>query len=75
MSGVRCIRSAGERGGGVGDVGAPERFGHEFLRKAILGAKTHEAVEVAERHSRFVGGTQAGGKVGHRLHGTGGAQA
>lgn len=63
VSGVRRIRSACERGGGVGDVGATERFGHELLREAILGAQTHEAVEVAERHSRFVGGTQAGGKI------------
>ena len=54
MSGVRRIRSAGERGGGVGDVGAPERFGHELLREAILGAQTHEAVEVAERHASLI---------------------
>ena len=68
------IRSARECCGRVGDVGAPERFGDEFLREPIFGAQGHEAIEVAKRHARFINRTQTGGQVGDGLHGASGSK-
>ena len=74
MPRVCRIRSARECCGRVGDVGAPERFGDEFLREPIFGAQGHEAIEVAKRHARFIGRTQTGGQVGDGLHGASGSK-
>ena len=61
MTGTGGVGSIRKRGCRVGDISPSEGFGDEFLRETILGAQTHEAVEVAERHARFIGRTQSCG--------------